>query len=260
MSSTEQDLTEQDLTEQDLTEKDLTRAETENILEQKAHKVASILEAQSTHVESVDGVSLSSSSFGDAEVTITLCDGGPEERFDLKICGVPTDPDARMTVRASYGQTLQNETSYADDNPRIGVSVMSRDVKSVARDIDRRLLPDARSLYNKLLARLQTRKQKERKRARIAETVTDTTSIELTKSRTRGVYYNDRVFFGREEPRERHLSQSQVEPQLEVKMEARGELKVEIDHLSSEETVKIVKAIEGAVDGEVHQEPPRNRE
>ena len=260
MSSTEKDTTEQDVTEQDVTEQDLTRAEAENILEQKAHKVASLLEAESTHIESVEGVSLSSSSFGDAEVTITLCDGGPEEQFDLRICGTLKDLDSRMTVRASYGQALQNETSYADDNPRIGVSVMTRDIQSVARDIDRRLLPDARSLYNKLLARLHSKKQKERKRAQIARAVTGATDVELTKSRTRGVYYSDRVFFEREEPQKRHLTQRQVEPQLEIKMEARGELKIEIDHLSPEETTEIVEAIGAAVEGEMRQRPPRKRE
>jgi len=219
--------------------KEQSAAEATAEFRRRSVAIAKWLESENAHIGTIENTAVKKQSIGPDEAVLTVYEGGSDERLEIRISGTPTNPDERMTVRASFGETLQAETNYSDDTPRIGVSVMSRAPETDARDIERRLLPDAIELYNTLHSRLRRRREREQKREAVAEQISDATRLDLTESRERGCYYSDRIFFEREKPsgRKRSLPQRQVEPKLHLRLEGQGDLTLEVEKLSPEEAV-----------------------
>jgi len=243
------------------TSKERSTTEATAEFRQRSKAIARWLGNESTHIGGIENVTVNEQSIGSGEAVLTVYEGGPDERLEIRISGTPTNPEDRMTVRASFGKTLQAETNYSDDTPRIGVSVMSRAPETAARDIERRLLPDVVELYNTLLSRLRRRRRREQKREAVADQINDETRLGLTESRERGCYYSDRIFFAREKPSGRRapLSQRQIEPKLDLKLEGQGDLTLKVENLGPEEAIALVKAAEEEIDGPIRQQPPRKR-
>jgi hypothetical protein len=243
------------------TSSEQSRAEAIAEFRRRSEAIARWLGNESTHIGGIENVTVNEQSIGSDEAVLTVYEGGPDKRFEIRISGTPNEPDDRMTVRASFGKTLQAETNYSDDTPRIGVSVMSRAPETAAGDIERRLLPDAVELYNTLLSRLRRHRKRDQRREAVADEISSETSLELTESRERGCYYSDRIFFEREEPsgRKKPRSQRQIEPKLHVRLEGRGALTLEVENLSPEDAMALVKAAEEEIDGPICQQPPRKR-
>lgn len=236
-----------------------TRKEANAKLEKRVREVARILGSESSKIGSIKEVSSPSHSMGLTEMKITVVDGDADEWFGLVIEGDPLDSDRRMTIRARYGRELKKELRHGANTPKIGVSVMSRSPEAVARDVDRRLLPEATSTYNKLLVRLSKKKNKERKRVEIAEQINEATDLDLVKSSGGRSYYRGSLFFEREEPDNPHMNKSMVEPELGVALKSHQKLELSIDNLTKEEAIGLINAAEDIVEGPIRQEASYNR-
>lgn len=240
---------------------EITTSEATKEFRQRAQSIADWLSEKSDHIDTVEGVEVERRSLGDRRAILTVYEGGPDERLEIQMSGSPVEADSRMRIRASFGQKLQAETTYSDDPPRIGVNVMGRTPEAAARDIERRLLPDAIQLYNQLLSRIRHRRKRENQREAIAEKINERTRLELSPSRLRGCYYSDRIFFEPEasDQIESRGPQGNGEPKLNAEMEGRNKMTVTVENLGPEAAIAMIRAAEDEIDGTVRQDPPRKR-
>lgn len=226
----------------------------------RTEEIADWLTEESDHIGTIEDVEVAAKSGKTCEAVLTVIDGGPDERLEIRVSGT-TSEDVRMTVRTSFGRKLTSEITYSDEPPRIGVSVMSRPPKTAARDIDRRLLPDACRLYNTLLSRISQRRRKEKKREAVAEQISEETQVDLTPSRSRGCYYSGRIFFERETS-SRNASRTppgKKEPKLNAEMKGRAKMTLTVENLDTEAAIAVIRAAEEKIEGPIQHEPPRKR-